>query len=195
MAGSVYFWTDENGVRHYSNSGVPSDVQEADVRPEEVSPEVGPTSPEADVNAEVGNDAPNTDEGAPGDEASETETGSSQDARLAAKIEKERERLKAEIERIEGLAIGKSFTPGMKEARIQPLKEQLALLNADPERYFRMKRAGAFGDTPNSGPEAGVAPPPDSLSGSLEPLEPVSTVGSGGEENVAPEAPSPQQQE
>ena len=35
-AGSVYFWTDENGVRHYSNTGIPNDVEAADVRPEEV---------------------------------------------------------------------------------------------------------------------------------------------------------------
>ena len=37
-AESVYFWTDEDGVRHYSNTGIPRDVQEAEERPEEISP-------------------------------------------------------------------------------------------------------------------------------------------------------------
>ena len=31
-AGSVYYWMDENGVRHYSNTGIPNDVEAADVR-------------------------------------------------------------------------------------------------------------------------------------------------------------------
>jgi hypothetical protein len=64
--------------------------------------------------------------------------------RLAARAEKEKQRLESEIKKIKGLSIGKSFTQGMKDARIRPLQEQLALLQADPERYFRMKRQGAF---------------------------------------------------
>lgn len=179
FAGSVYFWTDEDGVRHYSNTGLPSDVQEAEVRPEEISPEVSTSPPEAGVDNELEPAFPVDQVGAPGEEAPETEGGQEASGRMAAKIEKERQRLKAEIEMIEGLGIGKSFTPGMKKARIRPLQEQLALLNADPDRYFRMKREGAFG---GSQEENYVEPPPEALATPLEPSEPVSSSGASGDE-------------
>ena len=53
-AGSVYFWTDENGVRHYSNTGLPNGVEAADVRPEEApSPQEAPeTSDISDTDQE-----------------------------------------------------------------------------------------------------------------------------------------------
>jgi Domain of unknown function (DUF4124) len=145
-AGSVYSWTDENGVRHYSNTGLPNDVEAADVRPEEAP------SPQASAP----NDISNTDKEPP--EANPSEGDADQDAegekrmgdRLAAKAEKEQQRLESEIKKIKSLSIGKSFTQGMKDARIRPLQEQLALLQADPERYFRMKKQGAFQSSSSS---------------------------------------------
>ena len=125
--------------------------------------------------------------GAPGEE--EPVVVDERDERMAARIENERQELLSEIKQIEDLAIGVSFTPGMKAARIAPLKERLALLDADPERYFRMKRQGAFGDAPNPESEDYVTPPPEAFSEPLEPLEPESSAGAAGDE----EALSPQQ--
>lgn len=190
FAGTVYFWTDEDGVRHYSNTGLPGDVQEAQERPEEISPQVVRSPDDADTDAELDEGLTDPQEGVPGQEAPVVEEGQRQDQRLAARIEKERRRLEAEIKRIQGLSIGKSFTPGMKEAQIRPLLEQLALLDADPERYFRMKRQGAFGNA--SGPDSGgaTASPSDALPDTLKPLEPaVSTGPSNVEESPPPEEP------
>lgn len=184
-AGSVYFWTDENGVRHYSNTGLPEEVVEADVRPEESSPSqaVG-ASDEADVDA---------NEGAPPSDPSEDETAEvgpdggrekSLDDRLAAKAEKEQRRLEAEIKRIKGLSIGKSFTQGMKDAQIRPLQEQLSLLSADPKRYFRMKREGAFNSSYPAGSAEDAPSPSDPLSGRLS-SEPTSSSIGGSSGNDA----------
>lgn len=174
-AGSVYSWTDENGVRHYSNTGLPNDVEAADVRPEEAP------SPQASAP----NDISNTDTEPPEANPSEGETDQADpdaegekrmDDRLAAKAEKEQQRLESEIKKIKGLSIGKSFTQGMKDARLRPLQEQLALLQADPERYFRMKRQGAF--------QSSTSSPSDPLPGNLSGTPTTSSAGgSSGNEN------------
>jgi len=172
LADSVYSWTDEDGVRHYSNTGIPPGVQQADERPEENSSppaiEPGQSSGNAGRSANaLGPESVDT----PEEEAAAADSEKKMDQRLAARVEKERQRLGAEIKRIQGFGIGKSFTPGMKDAMIRPLREQLALLNADPERYFRMKREGAFDNGGNNSPPSESGP----LADPLESLEPSSS--------------------
>jgi len=187
MADSVYTWIDENGVRHYSNTGIPSGVQEATERPEEFS-----SPPPAATND---TDEPKTDndrppESPPGEDAGEGAPGpedkGEMDPALAAKVEKERERLEAEIKRIKGLSIGVSFTQGMKDAQIRPLEEQLALLNADPKRYFRMKREGAFDRASGSGSGAAAPAASGPISDSLETFESSSATGRSEKDEAAP---------
>jgi hypothetical protein len=173
-ADSVYFWTDENGIRHYSNTGIPDGVQDANERPEEFSAAPSPEPNEPPGNGSAGESPPDTWSGdTPEEKEAAAESNQQMDEQLAAKVEKERQRLGAEIKRIQDLSIGVSFTPGMKDAMVKPLEEQLALLNADPKRYFRMKREGAFEN--GSG---GSAPPPSGpLSNSLQPFESSSSTG------------------
>jgi hypothetical protein len=64
--------------------------------------------------------------------------------RIARQAEDERRRLESEIAQVEQRSLSRTFTEGMRSARLSPLKEQLALLDADPVQYFRMKREGAF---------------------------------------------------
>jgi hypothetical protein len=183
-AGSVYFWTDDNGVRHYSNTGIPNDVEAADVRPEEVpAPQASESSDISDVDREPPDTPPSEGDTEQTDPDAEGEKRMND--RLAARAEKEKQRLESEIKKIKGLSIGKSFTQGMKDARIRPLEEQLALLQADPERYFRMKRQGAFQSSSPSSSD----PLADRLSSA-----PVasSTGGSSGDDNRDDaETPSP----
>ena len=101
-AGSVYYWTDENGVRHYSNTGIPNDVEAADVRPEEVpAPQASESSDISDTDREPADtppaegDAEQTDPDAEGEKR--------MDDRLAARAEKEKQRLESEIKKIKGL--------------------------------------------------------------------------------------------
>jgi hypothetical protein len=191
-AGSVYYWTDENGVRHYSNTGIPNDVEAADVRPEEFpAPQASESSDISDTDREPADtppaegDAEQTDPDAEGEKR--------MNDRLAARAEKEQQRLESEIKKIKGLSVGKSFTQGMKDARIRPLQEQLALLQADPERYFRMKRQGAFTSTyPDGSAEANPASS-DPLSGNLssEPITSSAGDSSGDANQDDAETPSP----
>jgi hypothetical protein len=191
-AGSVYFWTDENGVRHYSNTGIPNDVEAADVRPEEVpAPQASESSDISDVDREPPDTPPSEGDTEQTDPDAEGEKGMND--RLAARAEKEKQRLESEIKKIKGLSIGKSFTQGMKDARIRPLEEQLALLQADPERYFRMKRQGAFTSTYPDGSAEATTASSDPLSGNLS-SEPItsSAGGSSGDDNRDDaETPSP----
>ena len=128
--GMIYYWTDENGVRHFTNKGRPEGVDNVGKRQEAVSPE-------APNNLAI--------EEPPAEEVTEDQgRQQAREERMARRIEAERQRLQAEIGKIDNLAIGVSFTQGMKDNRMRPFKEQLALLNEDPQRYFRMKRDGAF---------------------------------------------------
>jgi len=169
LSDSVYSWTDEDGVRHYSNTGIPPGVQQADERPEENSspPAIEPGQSSGNEERRANTPGPESVD-TPEEEAAAADSEKKMDQRLAAKVEKERQRLEAEIKRIQGFGIGKSFTPGMKDAMIRPLQEQLALLDADPERYFRMKREGAFGSGANNSPPSESGP----LADPLESLEP-----------------------
>jgi hypothetical protein len=183
-AGSVYYWTDENGVRHYSNTGIPDGVEAADVRPEEApSPQAPETSDISDTDSEPPDTTPSEDDAEQADPDGEGETR--MDDRMAARAEKEKQRLESEIKKIKGLSIGKSFTQGMKDARIRPLQEQLALLQADPQRYFRMKRQGAFQSSGSS--------PSDPLAGNLSGAPATSSAGgsSGDDNRDDAETPSP----
>ena len=38
QAQTVYQWTDENGVRHFSNTGPPSDAENVDTQTEKITP-------------------------------------------------------------------------------------------------------------------------------------------------------------
>ena len=195
LADSVYFWIDENGVRHYSNTGIPSGVQEADERPEEFSASPPPATNDA-AESEADSEAP--PESAPGEDpegrAPIPDDEDQMDPRLEAKVEKERARLEAEIKRIKGLSIGKSFTQGMKDAQIRPLEEQLALLNADPKRYFRMKREGAF-DSASGGGSGGAAPAASGpLADSLESFDSASGSGQSGRDETARPQEEPSEQ-
>ena len=189
-AGSVYYWTDENGVRHYSNTGIPDGVEAADVRPEEApSPQAPETSDISDTDNEPPDTPPSEDDAEQADPDGEGETR--MDDRLAARAEKEEQRLESEIKKIKDLSIGKSFTQGMKDARIRPLQEQLALLQADPQRYFRMKRQGAFTSTyPDGSAEANPASS-DPLAGNLSGAPATSSAGGSSSDDNRDDAETP----
>lgn len=185
-AGSVYFWTDENGVRHYSNTGLPDEVVDADVRPEENTPsQAAEASDEPDVDVIEDEPPAGPQEGETAESAPDADGKKPFSDRLAAQAESERQRLEAEIKRIKGLAIGKSFTQGMKDAQIRPLQEQLSLLSADPKRYFRMKREGAFNSSSPGGSAENAPSPSTPPSGNLS-SEPATSSAGGSSGNDAP---------
>ena len=144
QAGTVYQWTDENGVRHFSNTGAPDDAKGVNTTAEQVSPPNvdAPTESAVDPKQEapLSND-PN--QGTPTPTVRER-AEQLQRERMTRQTEAERRRLEAEIVQVEQRSLSRTFTEGMRAARLEPLKQQLALLDADPAQYFHMKREGAF---------------------------------------------------
>ncbi len=97
-ADSVYSWTDENGIRHYSNTGIPDGVQGANERPEEFSAAPTPEPNESPGNGGASESPPDTWSGdTPEEKEAAAESNQQMDEQLAAKVEKERQRLGAEI--------------------------------------------------------------------------------------------------
>lgn len=144
-AGTVYEWTDENGVRHFSNTGAPPDVGSVETTDEKrVPPEAEEEAEQETQQAEeeILSNAPSTNTNAPPTVREQAEQ--LEQERLDRRVAEERRRLEANIKQIEGRAIGSGFTEGMRTAQLSPLKEQLDLLNSNPEQYFRMKNQGAF---------------------------------------------------
>jgi hypothetical protein len=149
QAGTVYQWTDENGVRHFSNTGAPDDAAGVNTTAEQSSPQNVDPPTESAVDPEQGavdpeqapplSNTPNIGTPTVRERAEELER-----ERLARQADEERRILEAEIVQVEQRGLSRTFTEGMRAARLDPLKEQLALLDADPAQYFRMKREGAF---------------------------------------------------
>jgi hypothetical protein len=149
QAGTVYQWTDENGVRHFSNTGAPTDAAGVNATAEQTSPQNVDPPTESAVQTEQ--DAVDPDQEPPlsndptkGTPTVQERAEQLERERLARQAEEERRILEAEIVQVEQRGLSRTFTEGMRAARLEPLKEQLALLDADPAQYFRMKRDGAF---------------------------------------------------
>ncbi len=151
-AETVYYWTDENGVRHFSNTGAPADVEEVG----SIAGSISPPEPKEQIEASEGPIEQAPGESDPGEaQANAPGSGSSaptarekfeqaQRDQVARQAEEERRRLEGQIAQIEGRGLSSTITEGMRAAQLEPLKEQLALLDADPAQYFRLKQQGAF---------------------------------------------------
>lgn len=143
-AQNVYEWTDENGVRHFSNTGAPADVDEVGTTAEKVAP---PAVEEQEAQEAAGEENEVLSNAPPSGSSSQTVRERAEEAQreqVAKRAEDERQRLQNEISQIEQRGLSRTFTEGMRANQLQPLREQLALLDADPVQYFRMKQSGAF---------------------------------------------------
>nr|MDJ0810493.1 DUF4124 domain-containing protein [Desulfobacterales bacterium] len=141
---NVYEWTDENGVRHFSNTGAPADVDEVGTTAEKVAP---PAVEEQEAQEAAGEENEVLSNAPPSGSSSQTVRERAEEAQreqVAKRAEDERQRLQNEISQIEQRGLSRTFTEGMRANQLQPLREQLALLDADPVQYFRMKQSGAF---------------------------------------------------
>jgi len=139
-AGSVYTWTDDNGVRHYSNINVPDNAELVVTSQDDATPSDANVS---ELPSEEEQTAAEDQVEAPPEQSADSATAEEQtdeDPRIA----EERALLEAEIQRVEGRAISRTYSPGMKRNRLKPLYARLSLLNENPEKYFQMKDQGSF---------------------------------------------------
>lgn len=142
-ADNIYSWTDENGVRQYSNTAPGEDAKDV-----EIIKEIPHTQ---DDGKKSGQDANELDrvldeleaenraaeiEREEKDKKIEAEKNKAAQDKLNKKIQTEKERLQNEIRRIKQLAAGGTFSLAMKKSKIKEYQEKLDLLERSPEEYF-----------------------------------------------------------
>ena len=142
-ADNIYSWTDENGVRQYSNTAPGNDAKDV-----EIIKEIPHTQ---DDEKKSGQDANELDrvldeleaenraaeiEREEKDKKIEAEKNKAAQDKLNKKIQTEKERLQNEIRRIEQLALGGTFSLAMKKSKIKEYQEKIDLLEHSPEEYF-----------------------------------------------------------
>ena len=140
IAGTIYTWTDADGVKRFSDSPPP-----------EGTPNVQTTN-EIESNPGAGDQASQTYDQMV-DEASKSadEQFAQEDAKRAAEAEAERqqqtetidqrvaaekERLQQQINQIESRGLGPTFSQGQKDAMIQEVQTRIDRLESDPDAYF-----------------------------------------------------------
>ena len=132
--GTIYTWTDENGVKRYSNAQPPEDAEqvrtieevrtdpaENDRLRQEYERMVEEASREADRYLK---------EQAEKKALEEEATRNQQAAEQSQRVEAERNRLLKEMEAIQNRGLGPTFTLGMKENLIRQIQEQIEQLEA-----------------------------------------------------------------
>lgn len=142
-AGSIYTWTDENGVKRYSNAAPGEDAKDVEVikeiphtqadneksgqnakKLEQVLEELEAENKAAEIEREQKN------------KKIEAEKKKTALDKLNKKVLIEKERLQNEIRRIEQLAIGGPYSLAMKKTKITEYQDKLDLLERSPEEYF-----------------------------------------------------------
>lgn len=141
--GKIYSWTDENGIRQYSNiePNLPAEeitvLQEDQPGASEGPPRSGTQELKKVVRElEAENLAAQKEREAKRQQREKQEQQATQEA-MDNKIQAEKARLKTEISRIEKLAVGPNLSIALKNARIKQFQDQLDLLERSPETYFK----------------------------------------------------------
>ena len=140
FAGTIYTWTDADGVRRYSNTEPPEGVDGVEIIDEiqgdysdddsarsEYDRMVEKASQEADEHF-----AEQEKEKARAAEAEKQRRQAAQEDRIAA----ERQKLQAEIDAIDARGLGPTFSAGQKAAMIKAIQEKIDRLESDPDGYF-----------------------------------------------------------
>ena len=142
-ADKIYSWTDENGVRQYSNTAPGKDAEDVQIIKEiphtqDDEKKSGPDANELDrVLDELEADKRAAEiERKEKDKKIEAEKNKAAQNKLNKKIQTEKERLQNEIRRIEQLALGGTFSLAMKKSKIKEYQEKIDLLERSPEEYF-----------------------------------------------------------
>jgi hypothetical protein len=148
-AGSIYTWTDQNGVKRYSNAAPnqdPKDVKVINEIPHTQADEE--KSRQTSEKLEQVLEEPKAEEIEREQKNKLIDTGEKKTAidTLNKKVLIEKERLQNEIRRIEQLATGfrrvkgkpisNSFSLAMKKSKIKEYQDKLDLLERSPEEYF-----------------------------------------------------------
>jgi len=138
-AGSIYTWTDENGVKRYSNAAPDEDPKDL-----KVINEIPHTQADKEQSRQNSEKLEQVLEELKAAEIEREQKNKKIDAEkkksaldtLNKKVLLEKERLQNEIRRIEQLAIGGPYSLAMKKSKIKEYQDKLDLLERSPEEYF-----------------------------------------------------------
>jgi len=141
--GTIYSWTDENGIKKYSNTAPEEGVEHLEVIEEIPISETGDSGINVDEEElshvirelEVEN---RISELRTEQQSIKTEEEKNKiaDDPFNEKIWTEKKRLQGEIDRIKKLAVGRSLSLARKNAMIKQFQDKLDLLEGSPEEYF-----------------------------------------------------------
>lgn len=145
LAGDIYTWTDENGVKRFSDSPPEDDgATNIQVTPPPQNTETGKKT-ERNIDAErdrlirqlkARNRARESRKQRQQEKTTQKQRAEAS-ALLKANVQAEKKRLQSEIDRIQKLAVGPSLSIARKNAMLKPYKDRLKLLETAPETYFQ----------------------------------------------------------
>lgn len=147
-AGTIYTWTDADGVKQYSNSQPPDDaqnvqaVEEVDAGQEEV--DAGQKDEDLQrqefdrMAEEAGKEADQHFEEQAEKNAKEAEAERQRQLEPQnRRVEEELKALRKEAVDIQNRGLGLTYSAGMKENQLKLVQEKIDLLQSDPESYFK----------------------------------------------------------
>ncbi|GAB6904644.1 exported hypothetical protein [Desulfosarcina cetonica] len=140
MAGSVYTWTDADGVKRFSDSPPPEDAKDVQTIDEIPNNPQAEKQQRQDYNRMVDKASQAADrqlkEEAEKKAMEAEKEADRRKAELDSRVVAEREKLQKEIDAIKGRALGPTFSPGQKAAMIEKVQKKIDSLERDPKGYF-----------------------------------------------------------
>jgi len=140
-AENIYNWTDENGIKRFSDQPPPRSVKQ--YKTIEVPPDQS-TEQEPGVGSRPGYDSmvekirSETEQGGIQGEASgAAEEKRNPESNINERVEAERRRLNEKIDAINKRPLSRTYNHSFKQARIDEIQKQLDKLNKSPDEYFQ----------------------------------------------------------
>ena len=134
-AGTIYTWTDADGVKRYSNSQPPEDVEDVQTIDEVEYDDTDAESRRRDFDRmaeEAGEEADKHFESQARQQArQEAQQKKRKEEARNQQIAAEKARLMKKIEALQNRGLGPNFTKGMRDNLIRPLQDKLDQLEKD----------------------------------------------------------------
>ena len=133
LAGTIYTWTDANGVKHYSNQQPPEGAENVQAMDEVQYDSVGADSNRQEYDHMVEKASEEADRQIEAQDRKKEQQAKQQN-RLkqeahARQVAEEKARLMNEIEALQNRALGPTFTQGMRDNLIQQIREKIDRLD------------------------------------------------------------------
>jgi cell division protein FtsN len=140
MAGTIYTWTDADGVKRFSNFQPPEGTENVETIEEVQTDQSGIDRARQEYDQMVkkaDQEADRQIEAEAREKAKEAETERNRKkAQLNQQMEKEREKLQKQIEALRNRGLSRTFSDGQRASLIEKIQEKIDRMESDPEAYF-----------------------------------------------------------